>query len=906
MKGLYFYKLSSPYQEDITKDCKLTINEIDHNFITLKNSDIKDIQFDSDNGVLKLIKMDGEELISNIDLSRFTKDFEIVWDKDSLSLVMKYDGKEFVFNEFISTMVEQSVTDVVSEIMKYTVTDNTIIGDGVSKSPLGINPLELTGTYKSVKRLIDTLPDKENVEKGDRYLTHEPVNIFGFLYNYQSVQKINEDLEGGWRVPSKEDWDDMLNSIELCDDDKNHSSKICNVNAGRLAGKLLKDNEYWKEVQITTENPGRDEPKENPKSSKGVNSYGFSVIPAGYGDGYSQMNYVGEQAEFWTLTETERTDVYTKRFYYNKPNIVQIAESPKYLCSIRLVKDYDGSNFYGVETINGINYKTVLMPSENTDKGYSIWTCENVSFSDKKYNPVEPNYENEIVVKNAYYINEWDGFQWRKKIVDNGDSFVIVKGPDGSENNEFRVVDNEIVNIKTEFKNVLVDVVESLTTENIIKEGEYASNISQENGVIKIETKPLVNIEDRILDYSNRGITSSIDLVEVKSVNDKDVKRSYQLLDKNNNAIGHQIIIDESKTNETYVSDAIQVIGGPLADFVQPYINEIKEGENIQTLLKELFFKEKYPQNTSFKQGEISSTINKPEFIVRGILEGDIIQNDIIVESGTNIKVSELICPKTECSVSDAIWEGFEYGYSSSNNNKVEGVNNPSNVAHSEPIPTSTYVLERVFVGFNQDTYIQQSNENLNNELVIVQEVSDLVVGDGENRITSYVTGATYSTDFNSETFKYYACSNLGNTSEDKYVEGFKHTAETENAPINSYAFNITGKRFSFVGAVENEIFEINSDNIRKLTPYAFNKEMTNEIKSEGGKNNVIIAFPKSWGVLDKVIDKNALYAEITNEFIQHECSVDGANFYTSELYYVYVYTPSITLNKIDYIIKIK
>ena len=40
-KGLYYYKLQSPYPEDITKNCKLTINEIDNNFLSLKDEDIR-------------------------------------------------------------------------------------------------------------------------------------------------------------------------------------------------------------------------------------------------------------------------------------------------------------------------------------------------------------------------------------------------------------------------------------------------------------------------------------------------------------------------------------------------------------------------------------------------------------------------------------------------------------------------------------------------------------------------------------------------------------------------------------------------------------------------------------------------------------------------------------------------
>ena len=30
------------------------------------------------------------------------------------------------------------------------------------------------------------------------------------MYNYNGVQKINEDLKNGWRIPTKEDWDNLL------------------------------------------------------------------------------------------------------------------------------------------------------------------------------------------------------------------------------------------------------------------------------------------------------------------------------------------------------------------------------------------------------------------------------------------------------------------------------------------------------------------------------------------------------------------------------------------------------------------------------------------------------------------------------------------------------------------------
>ena len=90
MKGLYFYKLASPYSEDVTKDCKLTVNEIDHNFITLKDSIIdsekklseqlvSDFILDNEKGQLTIELYDGKTLTVNV--SNYTKDYSIEYDK---------------------------------------------------------------------------------------------------------------------------------------------------------------------------------------------------------------------------------------------------------------------------------------------------------------------------------------------------------------------------------------------------------------------------------------------------------------------------------------------------------------------------------------------------------------------------------------------------------------------------------------------------------------------------------------------------------------------------------------------------------------------------------------------------------------------------------------------------------
>lgn len=589
MKGLYFYKLVSPYHEDVTKDCKLTVNEIDHNFITLKNSDIQDITFNEENGRLTLTQINGEELFATIDLQHFPKDFSVEWNKDTLELIIRYNDKEIKFNEFISTIVDESLKNNYDNILDFINIDNTLIGKTSGKNTLGINPLELPGTYKAVNSLINKvdgefLPYEGSLEKGDRFLSYEQVSVYGNLYNFDGVKKINEDLKGGWRVPSKDDWDDMLNSIELCDIDKNHHSKICNVDAGKVSGKLLKSKNYWEvntnESTVACDSGcmvcGDDEPLYNPIETNGVDAYNFTVLPAGYGDGYKNIDYANQQTQFWTLTETERTDVYVKRFYYNKSNIVQIATAPIALCSVRLIKDYDGKNFYGFETINGEVYNTVLMPSQTAKFGYTVWTSMNVAFDNERYNPQVPKVKEGEAIKYVYYINEWDGFKWLKKQLVNGDSLIILTGPDGENNCEYQLIDGELINIKHYFKNEMLSVANDLITIQE-KQGQDIESLQTQitehkeialNALSALtEADIVINNNINIINDNITALSATIEtnkneaIIELNRLN-----QNAQIVDENITAISGDVnsLIEQVDENE----EVITVVARQLANYI--------------------------------------------------------------------------------------------------------------------------------------------------------------------------------------------------------------------------------------------------------------------------------------------------------------------------------------------------
>ena len=515
MNGLYFYKLVSSFPEDVTKDCKLTVNEIDHNFMTLKKSDISNFYLDNDKGFLVLETKGGETY--KADISHFTTDVSVKYDKASGRIEIAHDGVVDVIDDIVTK------GNLSSEIFANIITDDTLVGNGTGSNPIGLSNIEKTGMYKSVIKVIDktkgyNLPYFEKNALGDRYLTYEAYNEYGYLYNYPSALRFVKDLNSDWRIPTKADWDNTLNAIEICDEDRNHDSINCNNTLGKLAGKFLKSKDKWVNSDCSSEachhhdccchddncdcdyvdddivdgcvcyndcNHSHCTIKPN-----GVDSYGMRILPSGYGDGGMMMDYFGRRAKFWTSTEIQVTNMYVKRFDYDKSGVVQVADNPRALASVRLVKDYDGSNFRAVETIGGVSYKCVLLPAKNTTHGYLIWMASNLNASQKKYCPVLPNNGDIQTDKNVYYINEWNGFDWVKKELMEGDSLVIQFGPDNDRNAEYRLINSQLINVK---KDILSSVI-----------NKYDNAIDEINGRLDVIEDEVGGIKDSIENINDR------------------------------------------------------------------------------------------------------------------------------------------------------------------------------------------------------------------------------------------------------------------------------------------------------------------------------------------------------------------------------------------------------------------
>lgn len=489
--GLYYYKLVSEYPNDITKNCKLTINEIDQNFKTLKDNDIKSAEYVKDKecngkGTLIITKNDGEQLIVPMDSNiasckNLTYDFSVEITEDSekgTNLTLSYkddEGENTVTLENILT--SDNLIDIIgSDILTKVISDNTLKGLGTITSPLGIANVEKTGMLAPAIEMLDlTNGDKllEDAEYGTRYVTKEYISDYGYLYNGAGVEKISQLLDNEydtkqiykevsdrkyyWRVPSKSDWDKFLNSIEPCEY-QNHDSTQCHIELGKYAGKFLKSSCGWigqedcsciankpytsHTVSSTNvsdnDNAVGDNPNENEVSPIGVDKYGMTILPSGkcsYGHGTPRAENFKEEALFWTTShvyDDETQDLYVKVFDSEKSGVYQVAECIDPYYSVRLVKDFDGNNYFDTEYIDGVMYTSILMPESK-----QIWLSRNFANTNGfvQYNDEIGDEIPEVLVPNngegidneriEMFINDYNGRYWEKKVMNNGDTIVI-------------------------------------------------------------------------------------------------------------------------------------------------------------------------------------------------------------------------------------------------------------------------------------------------------------------------------------------------------------------------------------------------------------------------------------------------------------------------------------------------
>ena len=527
INGITYYKLKSPYNGDVTKNCSVSGIEIDNNFFTLEGRDVKSITVDGTDIVLNLLN--GEQLKAVDVLDNFITN--ISFDKENGILkTYRNNGEVEVFDGFVSIHEHNN-----HKHLDAVASNETLTGNGTHEKPLKLAEAYKTGQFKPVDKIVtDKKTEKPFV--GERVLVSEERSAYGLLYNYSEVIQIACELDNThskWRIPSKADWDDMLNAVEPCTDNKNHDKSTPDRYFGKWAGKLLKSKYYWKDYEGCECDCKDDEDEEmdgchcgkhrickptycgefdtchfkaGKFNTQGIDKYGFTVLPSGYTDDGGIMNYFGERACFWTSTNMEYTNIFTKRFEYNSNKVYQGIVPAKCRMSLRLVKDYTGDNYTESENILGQNYPTVLMPS--VKNGKAVWTSINVYYTSPSCkgchcgcNGMNDNLDpipnpNDILVK-KYYIDEWNGFKWLRNEFKEGDSVVVKITPDGKKDIEYRLVEGELKSVPAMVENTVVNEITPIITdmENRFTEALNQEKTNRENADTELQNQITAEVQ---------------------------------------------------------------------------------------------------------------------------------------------------------------------------------------------------------------------------------------------------------------------------------------------------------------------------------------------------------------------------------------------------------------------------
>lgn len=318
--------------------------------------------------------------------------------------------------------------------------------------------------------------------------------------------------------------------------------------------------------------------------------------------------------------------------------------------------------------------------------------------------------------------------------------------------------------------NVIREVAD-FTTDGSTVTFNYEYDVKQESGLFDGDAQGSKTIPSATT--SNAGVMSATDKVKVdKIVTDGD---GNKYLTDNGNY--QELIEDTTETIKT--TDAIPVAGGPLADLLNKAgINSISPDTSMQDLFASLFTKELWPTNLVFKEGTVSAAIAAPSFTL---------SNTGLVEVGATVTIGKTTLSAATVSTTARTYSGFTYGYSSSNDNTKDSSNTTITVnASNAALNSVNYTMKRTTNGS-----VENATANTNPAQVTLNSKTFKAI-EGTNTVKVDITGPTANATFASMPV-YYACSNLGKTSEEHKSVAKDTITKTSSTPSNSKTLNVTG-----------------------------------------------------------------------------------------------------------------
>ena len=116
----------------------------------------------------------------------------------------------------------------------------------------------------------------------------------------------------GWHLPSRAEWETLIVAVD---------GSIVEYDWDNMAGVKLKSSSGWY------------------SSGNGTDAFGFSALPAGYGDNNGDYYYEDYYARFWSSSEINSNIAYSMYLYYNNDYAFLYDNYKDYGTSVRCLKD---------------------------------------------------------------------------------------------------------------------------------------------------------------------------------------------------------------------------------------------------------------------------------------------------------------------------------------------------------------------------------------------------------------------------------------------------------------------------------------------------------------------------------------------------------------------------------------
>lgn len=243
-------------------------------------------------------------------------------------------------------------------------------------------------------------------------------------------------------------------------------------------------------------------------------------------------------------------------------------------------------------------------------------------------------------------------------------------------------------------------------------------------------------------------------------------------------------------------TSGIKVGGTPLGEYLKNNgIYEI-DGGNLQDVLTSLFSNDVYPDNYKIDiPKNLTVTMNAPTITAD--------TNLTVMEVGSTVTFT--IKPSKANASANITYSGFDYGFSLDNDNDKDG-EAPSNILIAGVKDTdSQYKLSCIL---NDE---QLREEDVENESIETTKRLDIIEGD--NKITVTATAPSF-TGIAQKIDDIYACSSLGNTSEDEKVDGISSLTLKSLPKQVPQTKTIRGDYYAFIGY--SDTVPTTSDEVRE------------------------------------------------------------------------------------------